>query len=270
MKEIEFQTDFPCLIITETENGLLSPGDNLLMSGVEFFISPLIPNLPPFSINVSDNIGKNFRLISHENKNLCFLFALQALHKKVIEKQKIAGMNLQIEISSSDVTYTTETQKIVCPVDFSPKEFSCKVIANFSAVILTKASTSKLLLFNPKTNLFKIYKGKDFEVSTNKITFTQTFQDFAASTIDKVLNFEKDSFQEEIISSNISAYHLLPQTICFAFLDCVLQENYSLAKRLLANNFENISHEKFKDFFGKERFYEENKLSNSNCMLVVL
>lgn len=249
MNEIEFQTDFPCFVLSQKQKEFLSPCEKLSLEGQEFFVLPLT-SLLPFCIHAQTMQGKNYKIFSYESKLHCFLFSVSQIAKTNIEKVKVGGETVTITISSSKVQFATEQQSVAFPLTFAPTEYICKNIGTYCVVLFTSPTKEFLYCYNPKTQKHKSFSGKEFAFEQNKVTFKQTFEDFASSILEKTLSFERDEIVESISSSTFSPNTLSPNAVCYAFLDCVMEENFSLAKTLLSKSLSTTENQKLQDYFG--------------------
>lgn len=266
MKEFDIQSEFPCLVVTDNLQEFLNPTDVLTIQSNYAYIYPAeCKEILPFKLDFNKTISKNYRIVEDREKNRCFLFAPNVLSKKNIEHIKIGSTNVEVVLSKRDLKIKSDEEEISLPIaEYS--QYSCKSIENFLVLLLSNKKHEVLYLYNPKTKVFKAYKGKDFNFSKTEITFTYPLNDFAKSVFDKKLILNQNELKEENLSFKKENHHLQRETICYAFLECMLNKNYNLAREFLSSNFDNIENEKFNEFFGN--FYKFFFLSSERYLLI--
>ena len=154
-------------------------------------------------------------------------------------------------VSSSEVKFETETEEISLPIEFSPKEYSCTQIENFLILEIKDLSKAKLFIFNPKTLYFKMLDEKNLAFEKSSISFDHVLKDFASTSLTKTLTFDKNTVTEKIISPKFADFRINENTVCYAFLESIINENYPLAKKLLAGKYSSIEDDQFREYFGK-------------------
>jgi hypothetical protein len=252
MKEIILQSEFPCLVVSEKQEVFISPEDKLKINDEEIYIYPVGDRQFSFKIDLACKNSKKYRFYETEENLYCFLLSNKIISKKVVHKQKINQKEIKLVIGSREITYQTDNEELCVPVEMQIGEYSCFTIENFSCIKLKNKNKEIIYLYNPEDSKLKIYKGNDFKIEKKEITFKHQFSDVASTITKKKLIFDKNSIKEEIIENNFASnYQITTQTICYAFLDCVLQKNYVLAKKFLHNNFSSITDEQFSEFFGE-------------------
>lgn len=267
MKNIEIQTDFDCLIVTDKENSFATPADILELTCPTFAVYPTnVKKILPFKVDISIPLNKNYRIVESEDKFYCFLFSSSTLSRKGIEKIKVGKNELEITISQTELEIKSNKERLYLMLDDIAKTYSLSSFQNFLLVHLHLVSEEQLVLFNISTSAVEVYKGKHFKVDDKTITFTEYKKDFARSESEKKLTLNGDEIKEEEISLSKENYILKEETICYAFLDCIKNGNFSLAKELLSSHLQSSSEEKFKDFFGT--FYKFFPISFSKFVLI--
>jgi len=263
MKKIKIHSEYQCLIYTENNQILLEDGESLELEDSNISIYPIeTKNILTFKINFDSIDTKRYRIVEDENFIHCFLFCPIVISKKAIEKIKVAGMQLEITLSKTQLSIKSDIEQIDLPFELDLKEYVCKSIENFLVI----TANNFLIVYNPKTRFFKTMKGTSFEFENNEITFCQNLSNFAKTKLKKRIILKQDEITEINLSIENESYYLQEECICFAFLDCIMNENYSLAKELLSSSFEDANEKDFINFFGK--FYKFFPLSQTKFVLI--
>lgn len=267
MKEFILQSEFPCLVATDTFQKYLDPTDILTIKSDCVLVYPVENrNCLPFKLDLSSTCGKNYRFIEHDSKLYCFIFSSVIATRKTIEHFNIDGKDVDIFVSNNDLSIKCKDEEMTFPLPENSLEYVCKPVENFIAIWIKTKSYEMLFIYNPQTKVFKSYKGYNFKIEKAQISFSQKSKDFAKSKFDKKLILNKDEIKEETSSFQKENFFLQNETICYAFLDCILNQNYTLARELLSLNLKDVEDEKFKDFFGK--FYKFFPLSPTKFVLI--
>ncbi len=263
MKKIKLQSEYPCLIYAENKHFFLDEDEIIELEDRNIAIYPInSKDIIPFKIDFVYYKAKHYRIVEDENFVHCFLFSPIVVSKRAIEKVKIAGIQLEISLSRKQISIKSDSEQIDLPIESNIKEYVCKSIENFLVI----STSNFLVVYNPKTKFLKTYKGTSFELKNKEIIFCQKLSNFAKTKIEKNISFKEDVLSEKIVSIENNKYYLQEQCLCFAFLDCILTENYSLAQELLSSSFENVNEKDFVDFFGK--FYKFFPLSTTRFVLI--
>ncbi len=266
MKEFELQSEFPCLVVSDNAQEFLSPTDVITVCSNNVYIYPAeCKEIFPFKINFENETAKNYRIIKDGEKVKCFVFSPLTLSRKNVEQVKVGSNIIKIILSKGEVVIKSNDEELSLPVT-EHVEYVCKAVENFVFLLLKNKKNESLILYNPKTKVFKSYKGKDFNLTKNEITFKAILTDFAKSSFEKKLVINKDELTEKTISFQREKYYLQSETFCYAFLECMLNKNFSLAREFLSSNFDNIEDTKFDEFFG--HFYKFFFISPEKYLLV--
>ena len=266
MKKIEIQTEYPCLVSTESEQTFLSPSDILEIEASHLLVYPVEnKNILPFKVDFEKPKGKHYSLLKRDDKFFCFLYSLNLLSKKNISTIKIGSLSAVVKISQNEVCITCDKEELSFPIEENLLDYSFSSWQNHLCGLLKFKNFERLFLFNPKTGKFKTYKGKEFVIK-DEITFNQNLPNFARCIITKKLSISNEEIKEEILSSEHQSYRLQEECICYAFLDCVLQNNLALAKELLCEELKETDSKKIREYFGN--FFKFFPLSSSEFVLL--
>jgi len=266
MKKLEIQTEYPCLVSTENEQTFLSPVDILEVEASQLLVYPVeSKNILPFKIDFEKPKGKNYYLLERDNKTFCFLYSLNLLSKKSISTIKVGSISVMVKISQSEILINCDKEELTFPVEENLIDYTLSSWQNHLCGLLKFKTFERLFLYNPKNGVFKIYKGKNFEIK-NEITFDQMLANFARSKISKKISLSNEELKEETLSSKHQNYHLQEESVCYAFLDSVLQNNFSLAKELLCEELKETDSNKIREYFGI--FFKFFPLSSNEFVLI--
>ena len=86
-----------------------------------------------------------------------------------------------------------------------------------------------------------------WKIKDKTICFHKKYKDFAKSELERVLTINGDNIIEETKQHHFEENKITSEKVCYAFLDCIKNKNYSLAKTLLKEN--EISETELASFF---------------------
>lgn len=248
MKNIKLSTEYDCLVVTPKFQQFLSTNESLIIEEYNpLYIYPISKkNIYPFKIDIINPNKEKYRLLENSEQINCFLFDCNKIKKYAIEKLSIAGNKLEIKICNNDISFHLNDNEFTLPISFTPIEYEIKSIDNFAIVLLKNKNLEKIILFNISNKSFYIEEGVDFEIKDKTINFCRKYKDFAKSEIEKTITISNDKINEEIRKTTFEENNTPPEKVCYAFLDCIKNKNFFLAKTLLKEN--GISEKQLADF----------------------
>lgn len=265
MKKIILQTEIPCIIFNGEEQTFVQNTEIVELENFDAIIYPICETkISPFKLSLKNQ--KNCRHIETENAIYFFIFEANYLSHSMIEKIKVSGENLEIEIGKDFLLIKKNSEKISLPLQFKVKKYEIKNIENFCLILLQNELNEMLCIYSPKNNEMKIYKGYNFKIEKEQVTFLKKYNDFSRSSEKIAIKFEKGKIIESFSDFHSENKNISPEAICYAFLDCVLQKNYNGAKTLLSSSLQDTNSEKIKDFFGS--FAKFFPLENNSFALI--
>ena len=266
MKKIELQTDFDCLVVAENEQTYMSTTDIITLEKDTFFVYPVhSKKVLPFAVNLSNRVGRNYRIVELDEKICCFMFSTSHLSRKNVEKIKVGKETVEVLISKTSFEAKC-SHYISYEFDFPPKSYKTMSWQNFLLLHFFFESEENMFVFNINTGEGKIFCGKDFVVNNGEITFVETIKDFAKTRQNKKVILENDKIKENTTPLSQEKFLIKPETVCFCFLECIKNKNFSLAKKLLSPSLQGIEEEKIEEYFGN--LYKFFPLSYSRFSLI--
>lgn len=250
MEKFELQTEFDCLVATEKEQVFISSANTLILEDETFAVYPATRKVLPFVVNRSKKRGNNFCFLQNGNKTYCFLFA-SGLSKKIVEKVKVEKEEVEVLISHSQIELKSKNDNRSFDFEERAKKYKVLSFQTFLIVHLFFSHYEQVILFCPSSSFCKSLVGTNFEFQNDTITFVEEPKDFAKSKITKKITLQKENIKEESTSLENEVFFTKPESVCFCFLECIKNQNFSLAKEFLSPTLQEGASDNLKDYFKK-------------------